>query len=124
MKGTFSLHISATEVTDLAIMRIKSCMLENVHSLYCLCIQYMCVIYHLLLLSHCISPQVRDDVTSKQPSEVQISLEEVQNPCRLVLRPPDPRGPSERPSSRAQHEPKGLLILAIVLLLSSLIMIE
>ncbi|XP_037645903.1 dipeptidase 2 [Sebastes umbrosus] len=68
--------------------------------------------------------RVRDDLTSKQPSEVQISLEEVQNPCRLVLRPPDPRGPSERPSSRAQHEPKGLLILAIVLLLSSLIMIE
>lgn len=68
---------------------------------------------------------VRDQLHSNQPSEVQIPVEEVQNPCRLVLRPPSPRGPSDQgPSSRAQHEPKGLLILAIVLLLSSFLMFE
>ncbi|KAM6950643.1 dipeptidase 2 [Lycodopsis pacificus] len=69
--------------------------------------------------------RVRDRMTLSQPSEVQISLEEVQNPCRLVLRRPVPRRPSHQsPFSRAPHEPKGLPILAIVLLLSSLLMIE
>ncbi|XP_031704361.1 dipeptidase 2 isoform X1 [Anarrhichthys ocellatus] len=69
--------------------------------------------------------RVRDQMTLSRPSEVQISLEEVQNPCRLVLRRPVPRGPSHQsPFSRAPHEPKGLLIHAIVLLLSSLLMIE
>ncbi|XP_034381242.1 dipeptidase 2 [Cyclopterus lumpus] len=69
--------------------------------------------------------RVRDQLTSTRPSEVQISLEEVQNPCRLVLRPPSPRGSShQNPSSGDQHEPKVLLILTIVLMLSSLLMIE
>ncbi|KAK9542457.1 hypothetical protein VZT92_000319 [Zoarces viviparus] len=69
--------------------------------------------------------RVRDRMTLSRPSEVQISFEEVQNPCRLVLRRPVPRGPSHQsPFSRAPHEPKGLPILAIVLLLSSLLMIE
>lgn len=68
--------------------------------------------------------RVRDQLSSKQPSEVQIPLEQVQNSCRLVLRPPHPRGlPSDKTSSsRAQHELKGLLVL--VLLLSSLFVIE
>ncbi|XP_035507602.1 dipeptidase 2 [Morone saxatilis] len=70
--------------------------------------------------------RVRDQLHSNLPSEVQIPLKDVQNPCRLVLRPPDQRQlPSDRnSSSRAQHGPKGLLILAIVLLLSSIFMIE
>ncbi|XP_068460824.1 dipeptidase 2 [Clinocottus analis] len=69
--------------------------------------------------------RVRDQLTMNRPSEFQIALEEVQNPCRLVLRPPSPRGSSHQsPSSGAQHEPKVMLILAIVLLLSSLLMFE
>ncbi|XP_042372565.1 dipeptidase 2 [Plectropomus leopardus] len=68
--------------------------------------------------------RVRDQLSLNRPSEVQIRVEEVQNPCRLVLRPPDPRGPTgQNPSSGAQHEQKNLLILAIVLFLSSLFMI-
>ncbi|XP_073320026.1 dipeptidase 2 [Pagrus major] len=66
--------------------------------------------------------RVRDQLSANRPSEVQIPLEKVQNSCRLVLRPPNPKGlPS---SSQALHGPKGLLILATVLLLSSSIMIE
>ncbi|XP_010774718.1 dipeptidase 2 [Notothenia coriiceps] len=65
--------------------------------------------------------RVRDQLKSTGPSEVQISVEEVQNPCRLDLRPPDTTGHSDRSgSSRARQEPKGLLMLSIVLLLSSL----
>uniref|UniRef100_A0A3Q3X884 Dipeptidase n=1 Tax=Mola mola TaxID=94237 RepID=A0A3Q3X884_MOLML len=59
-----------------------------------------------------------------QPSEVQIPVEEVQNPCRLVLRPPKPKEHRQSSSSRAHHGPKGLLILAIGLLLSSFFMDE
>ncbi|KAI9546146.1 hypothetical protein NQZ68_029381 [Dissostichus eleginoides] len=69
--------------------------------------------------------RVRDQLNSTGPSEVQISVDEVQNPCRLVLRPPDTRDHSDRSgSSRARQEPKGLLMLSIVLLLSSLHMIQ
>ncbi|KAK5914997.1 hypothetical protein CesoFtcFv8_000632 [Champsocephalus esox] len=69
--------------------------------------------------------RVRDQLKSTGPSEVQISVEEVQNPCRLVLRPPDTTGHSDRSgSSRARREPKGLLMLSIGLLLSSLHMIQ
>lgn len=70
--------------------------------------------------------RVRDQLNVNPPSEVQIPVREVQNPCRLVLRPPDLNGlPSDKsPSSRAQHGPKGLLVLAIVLQFSSLLMIE
>ncbi|KAM9366674.1 dipeptidase 1 [Symphorus nematophorus] len=70
--------------------------------------------------------RVRDQMSSTRPSEVQIPIGEVQNPCRLVLRPPDHRVlPTHwSSSSAAQHGPKGLLILAIVLLLSSLFMIK
>lgn len=67
--------------------------------------------------------RVRNELTINQPSEMQILVEEVQNPCRLVLRPPhNPRGlaPVQSSSSR----PPGLLILAIVLLLSSIFIIE
>lgn len=67
--------------------------------------------------------RVRDQLSWQQPSEVEIPLEEVQNPCRLVLRRPDPRGhPSDKVSSSAdQLGPPGLhLVLAIVLLLHSL----
>ncbi|XP_028257146.1 dipeptidase 2 [Parambassis ranga] len=66
--------------------------------------------------------RVRDNLVSTHPSEVHISLEEVQNPCRLVLRPPSPRGlPSDQSSSSmVEHGSPGLLILATVLLLLSL----
>lgn len=75
-------------------------------------------LYRICLLSHCFL-QVRDQLSLNRPSEVQIPIEEVQNPCRLVLRHPD-----LRLSSRAHHGPKGLLILTIGLLHSSLFMIE
>lgn len=69
--------------------------------------------------------RVRDQLNSTGPSEVQIPVEEVQNPCRLVLTPPDTRDhPDLSGSSRARQEPKGLLMLSIVLLLSSLHMIQ
>lgn len=82
-------------------------------------------LFHLpSLTSLCV--QVRDEMKGELPSEVQAPTEEVQNPCRLDLRPPDRRGlPSDQnPSSRAQHRPRALLILAIVLLMSSLLMID
>ncbi|XP_037340481.1 dipeptidase 2 [Pungitius pungitius] len=66
--------------------------------------------------------RVRDQLSLNRPSEVQIPLEEVHNPCRLVLRPPSPRGSSIRSvPSRAQHETKGALVPAMALLLSSLV---
>ncbi|XP_070761422.1 dipeptidase 2 [Enoplosus armatus] len=68
--------------------------------------------------------RVRDQLSLNRPSEVQIPIEEVQNPCRLVLRPPTRLPSDQNPFSRAQHGPKGLLILTIVLMLSSLLMIE
>ncbi|KAK5873666.1 hypothetical protein PBY51_018687 [Eleginops maclovinus] len=68
---------------------------------------------------------VRDQLNRTRPSEIQISLEEVQNQCRLVLRPPDKRGQVDRSgTSRPRQETKLLLILSIVLLLSSLLMFE
>ncbi|XP_042255275.1 dipeptidase 2 isoform X1 [Thunnus maccoyii] len=71
--------------------------------------------------------RVRDQLSLKRPSEEQIQIEEVQNPCRLVLRPPPILRvvlSGQRSSSRAQHGLPGLLILAIVLLLSSIFIIE
>ncbi|XP_045887801.1 dipeptidase 2 isoform X3 [Micropterus dolomieu] len=54
--------------------------------------------------------RVREQLSLDQPSEVHIPLEEVQNPCRLVLRPPDPRllSSTQSPSSVAQHGPEVL----------------
>ncbi|XP_053179957.1 dipeptidase 2 [Scomber japonicus] len=67
--------------------------------------------------------RVRDMLHSNHPSEVQIPVEEVQNPCRLVLRPPSKR--KERNlSSRAQFGTPCLLILPMVLLLSIVFSIE
>ncbi|KAM7015724.1 dipeptidase 2 [Tautogolabrus adspersus] len=70
--------------------------------------------------------RVRDKLSVNLPSEVQIPIEEVQNPCRLVLRPPARRRlPSDQtPSSRADQRPKDLLILALVLLLQRLLKME
>ncbi|XP_036950491.1 dipeptidase 2 [Acanthopagrus latus] len=70
--------------------------------------------------------RVRDELRDNRPSEVQIPVEEVQNSCRLVLRPPTPKGlPSDQiSSSRALQGPRGLLILSTVLQLSRLIMTE
>lgn len=68
--------------------------------------------------------RVRDQLSYQQPSEVEIPLGEVQNPCRLVLRRPDPRGhPSSKASSSAGRlGPPGLhLVWALVLLLYSLV---
>lgn len=67
--------------------------------------------------------RVRDQLSWQTPSEVEIPLGEVQNPCRLVLRRPDPRGHSsdKASSSVGPLGPPGLhLVLAIVLLLYSL----
>ncbi|KAM7423753.1 hypothetical protein PAMA_000224 [Pampus argenteus] len=64
--------------------------------------------------------RVRDQLSSKKPSEVQALTEEVQNPCRLILAPLDPKGLL----SRAQHAAPGLLILDIALLLYSIFIIE
>ncbi|KAM3625123.1 uncharacterized protein V6R79_007098 [Siganus canaliculatus] len=65
--------------------------------------------------------KVRDQLKLSQPSEVQIPVEEVQNPCRLVLRPELRSGPLHHTlSSRAHNGPKALLLLAIALVLSSL----
>ncbi|XP_022062186.2 dipeptidase 2 [Acanthochromis polyacanthus] len=71
--------------------------------------------------------KVRDQLSSKRPSEIQIPLEEVQNPCRLVLRPPGVRVlPSDQNSSSAaaEHGSLGLLILVAVQLLSILFVTE
>ncbi|XP_062327627.1 dipeptidase 2 isoform X1 [Osmerus eperlanus] len=47
--------------------------------------------------------KVRDEMRDTRPSEVQISLSEVQNPCRVVLRPPQPGILYEQtPSSHSQ----------------------
>ncbi|XP_033843247.1 dipeptidase 2 [Periophthalmus magnuspinnatus] len=59
--------------------------------------------------------KMRDKMVMEPPSEVQISLEEVHNPCRLVLRHPD------SPSASDQHGPSALhILLTAVLLLSTL----
>ncbi|XP_029353390.1 dipeptidase 2 [Echeneis naucrates] len=70
--------------------------------------------------------RVRNQQSSNPPSEAQIPVEEVQNPCRLVLRPPRQRGQlsHQSPSSRGEHRPPGLLLLASVLLLSIIILTE
>ncbi|XP_041850760.1 dipeptidase 2 [Melanotaenia boesemani] len=67
--------------------------------------------------------RVRDQLHLSRPSEIQIPMEELQNPCRLVLRPPDPRGvPSgQTHSSTAELRSPGLLILALFLLLSRIL---
>ncbi|XP_020797294.1 dipeptidase 2 [Boleophthalmus pectinirostris] len=63
--------------------------------------------------------EVRDKMVTEPPSEVQISVEEVQNPCRLVLRHPD--SPS---SSSEQHLPSTLhILLAAAPLLSTLFLL-
>ncbi|KAK2853562.1 hypothetical protein Q5P01_006223 [Channa striata] len=68
--------------------------------------------------------RVRDRLSLGRPSEVQIPLEVVQNPCRLVLRPPNPRGmPSVKSVlSGAPHRTQSLLTVIIALLLSNLCM--
>ncbi|KAG7242543.1 hypothetical protein INR49_020256 [Caranx melampygus] len=69
--------------------------------------------------------RVRNELRSNRPSEVQIPVEEVQNPCRLVLRRPLPGGPSldRTSSSTAQYRPPGLMILTTVVLLLGLFII-
>ncbi|XP_070691074.1 dipeptidase 2 [Pempheris klunzingeri] len=69
--------------------------------------------------------RVQGELSEERPSEVQIPVAEVQNPCRLVLRPPDHQGLSKQsPPSGARHGPRGLLTLPIALLLSSLLLTE
>ncbi|XP_037549845.1 dipeptidase 2 [Nematolebias whitei] len=57
--------------------------------------------------------KVRDQRILQKPSEAHIPLEQVQNPCRLVLRRPDF-------PSKAEEKSLSLLVLTSVLLLSSL----
>ncbi|CAL1604289.1 unnamed protein product [Knipowitschia caucasica] len=66
--------------------------------------------------------KIRDELVLEPPSEAQISMEEVQNPCRLVLRPPSPGFPSDRVShsSSALHRATALLISCALLLPSTL----
>lgn len=72
--------------------------------------------------------RMRDQLVSARPSEVQINLNEVQSPCRLVLRHPGPASSSSdrtSPSSCDGHRPSTLcLFVALVLLLSDLILIH
>ncbi|XP_031602470.1 dipeptidase 2 [Oreochromis aureus] len=68
--------------------------------------------------------RVRDQLSSKLPSEVQIPFEEAHNPCRLILKRPDPRSPSSDQSSGAEGGLPALLILATVLMLSRIFLIE
>ncbi|XP_075873060.1 dipeptidase 2 isoform X2 [Nelusetta ayraudi] len=62
--------------------------------------------------------RVRDELSSKPPSEEQIPTALVQNPCRMVLRPPYLR---PRPTSRAHRGPSLLAALNTALLLCSLL---
>lgn len=72
--------------------------------------------------------RVRDQLVLERPSEVQITMDEVQNPCRLVLRHPgSASSPTGRPahSSSDQQRPSTLRTLsALVLLLSNLILLQ
>ncbi|KAF7211824.1 dipeptidase 2 [Nothobranchius furzeri] len=61
--------------------------------------------------------KVRDWLSHLRPSEAHISLEEVQNPCRLVLKHPDL-------SSTAERKPFNRLVLTTILLLSLLFWID
>lgn len=78
----------------------------------------------ILLFPSFIFTKVRDQLSSNLPSEVQIPFEEAHNPCRLVLRRPDPRSLPSDQSSGAEGGLPGLLILATVLVLSRIFLIE
>ncbi|XP_056134475.1 dipeptidase 2 [Lampris incognitus] len=70
--------------------------------------------------------RVRDELTGTLPSEAESPPEEVQNPCRLVLRRPDLGGVQSDKVvwSKAHNEPLGptsLRLWAIILLLPSLL---
>ncbi|CAL8382859.1 unnamed protein product [Arctogadus glacialis] len=55
--------------------------------------------------------KVRDELSLSPPGEAQIAPEEVEHPCRLVLRPPRSQAPSSAPSSG----PPRLLSVALLL---------
>uniref|UniRef100_A0A8C6UZ08 Dipeptidase n=2 Tax=Neogobius melanostomus TaxID=47308 RepID=A0A8C6UZ08_9GOBI len=61
--------------------------------------------------------KMRDQLVWERPSEVQISMEEVKNPCRLVLRPPSS-------SCSSPNRSQLCTLLALVLLLSNLILLQ
>lgn len=64
--------------------------------------------------------QVRDQLSSNKPSEVQISSEEVQNPCRLDLRPKLRESTISPTVFSNANEQKNLFFLPTALLLSSI----
>ncbi|XP_061601968.1 dipeptidase 2 [Cololabis saira] len=64
--------------------------------------------------------EVRDQLRLNRPSEVQIALEEVQNPCRLDLRPPDRKALFSGHSSSSRAPFRSLLFLTLVPLISIL----
>ncbi|CAJ1049092.1 dipeptidase 2 [Xyrichtys novacula] len=70
--------------------------------------------------------RVSEELSAHLPSEVQIPDKEVQNPCRLDLRHPSRKRPpsDQSPSSKAQQRPTGLLTQAVVLLISSLLLMD
>ncbi|XP_019935518.2 dipeptidase 2 [Paralichthys olivaceus] len=67
--------------------------------------------------------RVRNNLSHKSPSEIPIPEEMVQNPCRLGFKLPENQI-QKTSSSRAQQGAADLLILATVLLLSSIFMID
>lgn len=75
-----------------------------------------------------VRPQISKQLASKQPSEEQISKEEVQSPCRFELRDPNrPRSQSDRSthSSSEQHRPSALrTLLALLLILSNFVLLQ
>lgn len=68
--------------------------------------------------------KVRDEWVLKRPSEVDISMDEVQNPCRLDLRNQGQSSSDRTPdASSDQHRPSTLcILLTLVLLLLNLIL--
>lgn len=72
--------------------------------------------------------KMSEQLVSEQPSEVQISMAEVQNPCRLMLRPPNSAGSlsdrSAHSSSERQSASALRNLLVLVLLLSNLVLLQ
>lgn len=72
--------------------------------------------------------RIRDQLVSERPSEEQIPMDEVQSPCRLVLRHPDSsKSSSDRTSHSSSDQPTASTLqtlLALVLLLSNLILLH
>lgn len=69
--------------------------------------------------------KVRDELSWKKPSEEMIPLEEVESPCRMVLKPPVVREvhSNRSPSLRAERR-LNVLYLALILIVSLLLLTD